>query len=121
MNAVPANKVYVRTFGCQMNAYDSEKIADVLRAEQGWQSTPQPEDADLIVFNTCSIRDKAQHKMRSDLGRLQKLKDANPALLIGVGGCVTSQEGAALLDAVPFIDLVFGPQTLHRLPAMIDA
>jgi tRNA-2-methylthio-N6-dimethylallyladenosine synthase len=83
---VPANKVYVRTFGCQMNAYDSEKIADVLAAEQGWQGTPQPEDADLIVFNTCSIRDKAQHKMRSDLGRLQKLKDANPNLLIGVGG-----------------------------------
>jgi tRNA-2-methylthio-N6-dimethylallyladenosine synthase len=104
-----------------MNAYDSEKIADVLQAEQGWQSTPQPENADLIVFNTCSIRDKAQHKMRSDLGRLQKLKDANPDLLIGVGGCVASQEGAALLDSAPFIDLVFGPQTLHRLPAMIAA
>jgi tRNA-2-methylthio-N6-dimethylallyladenosine synthase len=118
---VPANKVYVRTFGCQMNAYDSEKIADVLAAEQGWQGTPQPEDADLIVFNTCSIRDKAQHKMRSDLGRLQKLKDANPNLLIGVGGCVASQEGAALLDSAPFVDLVFGPQTLHRLPAMIAA
>jgi tRNA-2-methylthio-N6-dimethylallyladenosine synthase len=118
---VPANKVYVRTFGCQMNEYDSEKIADVLGAEQGWQSTARPEDADLIVFNTCSIRDKAQHKMRSDLGRLRELKDANPDLLIGVGGCVASQEGAALLDTVPFVDLVFGPQTLHRLPRMIEA
>jgi tRNA-2-methylthio-N6-dimethylallyladenosine synthase len=116
-----ARKVYVRTFGCQMNAYDSEKIADVLHAHDGWQSTPSPEQADLIVFNTCSIRDKAQHKMRSDLGRLQKLKDARPDLLIGVGGCVASQEGAALLDAAPFVDLVFGPQTLHRLPAMIAA
>ena len=121
MNTVSANKVYVRTFGCQMNAYDSEKIADVLQAQQGWQSTLQPEDADLIVFNTCSIRDKAQHKMRSDLGRLQRLKDANPDLLIGVGGCVASQEGAALLDSAPFVDLVFGPQTLHRLPGMIAA
>jgi tRNA-2-methylthio-N6-dimethylallyladenosine synthase len=104
-----------------MNAYDSEKIADVLHAQDGWQSTARPEDADLIVFNTCSIRDKAQHKMRSDLGRLQKLKDANPDLLIGVGGCVASQEGAALLDSAPFVDLVFGPQTLHRLPGMIAA
>jgi len=118
---VPANKVYVRTFGCQMNEYDSEKIADVLRAQQGWRSTAAPEDADLIVFNTCSIRDKAQHKMRSDLGRLRELKDANPDLLIGVGGCVASQEGAALLDSAPFIDLVFGPQTMHRLPQMIQA
>jgi tRNA-2-methylthio-N6-dimethylallyladenosine synthase len=118
---VPDKKVYVRTFGCQMNAYDSEKIADVLHAHDGWQSTPSPEQADLIVFNTCSIRDKAQHKMRSDLGRLQKLKDARPGLLIGVGGCVASQEGAALLDAAPFVDLVFGPQTLHRLPALIAA
>ncbi len=121
MKTVPASKVYVRTFGCQMNEYDSEKIAEVLRAEQGWQSTEQPRDADLIIFNTCSIRDKAQHKMRSDLGRLRELKDANPDLLIGVGGCVASQEGAALLDAAPIVDLVFGPQTLHRLPRMIEA
>jgi len=118
---VPANKVYVRTFGCQMNAYDSEKITDVLHDQQGWESTQQPEDADLIVFNTCSIRDKAQHKMRSDLGRLQKLKETRPGLLIGVGGCVASQEGAALLDSAPYVDLVFGPQTLHRLPGMIAA
>ena len=121
MTTVPANKVYVRTFGCQMNEYDSEKIVAVLQAEQGWSSTQAPEDADLIVFNTCSVREKAQHKMRSDLGRLRELKNANPALLIGVGGCVASQEGAALLDSVPFVDLVFGPQTLHRLPEMIRA
>jgi tRNA-2-methylthio-N6-dimethylallyladenosine synthase len=121
MKTVPANKVYVRTFGCQMNEYDSEKIGDVLRAEQGWQGAAAPEDADLIVFNTCSIRDKAQHKMRSDLGRLRHLKEANPDLLIGVGGCVASQEGAALLDSLPFVDLVFGPQTLHRLPQLIEA
>jgi len=121
MNTVPANKVYVRTFGCQMNEYDSEKIEDVLRDQQGWQAADSPQDADLIVFNTCSIRDKAQHKMRSDLGRLRQLKEGNPDLLIGVGGCVASQEGAALLDSVPFVDLVFGPQTLHRLPQMIEA
>jgi tRNA-2-methylthio-N6-dimethylallyladenosine synthase len=114
-------KVYVRTFGCQMNEYDSEKIADVLRAEQGWEGAATPDEADLIVFNTCSVRDKAQQKMRSDLGRLRELKDSRPDLLIGVGGCVASQEGAALVDAMPFVDIVFGPQTLHRLPAMIDA
>ena len=118
---MPANKVYIRTFGCQMNEYDSEKITDVLRAEQGWVHTDQAESADLIVFNTCSIRDKAQHKMRSDLGRLKELKAANPDLLIGVGGCVASQEGAALLDHAPFVDVVFGPQTLHRLPQLIAA
>jgi tRNA-2-methylthio-N6-dimethylallyladenosine synthase len=116
---VTAKKVFIRTFGCQMNEYDSEKMTDVLRSEQGWESTAQAESADLILFNTCSVRDKAQHKMYSDLGRLRALKDANPDLLIGVGGCVASQEGAALLDNAPFVDLVFGPQTLHRLPAMI--
>ena len=118
---MPANKVYVRTFGCQMNEYDSQKIVDVLRTQQGWQCADSAQEADLIVFNTCSIRDKAQHKMRSDLGRLRELKDANPDMLIGVGGCVASQEGASLLESAPFIDLVFGPQTLHRLPAMIAA
>ena len=118
---MPANKFYVRTFGCQMNEYDSQKIADVLSARQGWQLAASQDEADLIVFNTCSVRDKAQHKMRSDLGRLRELKEAKPALLIGVGGCVASQEGSALLDSAPFVDLVFGPQTLHRLPAMITA
>ncbi len=123
MPANPENppKVYVRSFGCQMNEYDSEKIADVLRAEQGWEPADAPEGADLIVFNTCSIRDKAQHKMRSDLGRLRELKEANPDLLIGVGGCVASQEGAAIIDSAPFVDIVFGPQTLHRLPRLIAA
>ncbi len=126
IKTVPANpenppKVYVRSFGCQMNEYDSEKIADVLRAEQGWEPADAPEGADLIVFNTCSIRDKAQHKMRSDLGRLRELKEANPDLLIGVGGCVASQEGAAIIESVPFVDIVFGPQTLHRLPRLIAA
>jgi tRNA-2-methylthio-N6-dimethylallyladenosine synthase len=121
MYTVTASKVFIRTFGCQMNAYDSEKIADVLRAEQGWVNADQPETADLIVFNTCSIRDKAQHKMRSDLGRLKELKDANPDLLIGVGGCVASQEGESLLEHAPFVDVIFGPQTLHRLPQLISA
>ncbi len=114
-------KLFIKTHGCQMNEYDSEKIADVLRAEQGWESADAPEGADLIVFNTCSIRDKAQHKMRSDLGRLRELKEANPNLLIGVGGCVASQEGAAIIESVPFVDIVFGPQTLHRLPRLIAA
>ena len=121
MKTVPANKVYVRTFGCQMNEYDSQKIVDVLRTQQGWQCTNSAQQADLIVFNTCSVRDKAQHKMRSDLGRLREFKETNPDLLIGVGGCVASQEGAAVLESAPFVDLVFGPQTLHRLPAMIAA
>ncbi len=121
MKTVPANKVYLRTFGCQMNEYDSQKIVDVLRTQQGWECTNLAQDADLIVFNTCSIRDKAQHKMRSDLGRLRQLKETNPNLLIGIGGCVASQEGAAVLESAPFVDLVFGPQTLHRLPAMISA
>ncbi|HYA65713.1 MAG TPA: tRNA (N6-isopentenyl adenosine(37)-C2)-methylthiotransferase MiaB, partial [Burkholderiaceae bacterium] len=121
MYTVSANKFYVRTFGCQMNEYDSQKIIDVLRIEQGWDVAQSPLEADLIVFNTCSVRDKAQHKMQSDLGRLRELKRVNPDLLIGVGGCVASQEGAALLDSAPFVDLIFGPQTLHRLPAMIAA
>ncbi len=104
-----------------MNEYDSEKIADVLRAEQGWEGAATADEADLIVFNTCSVRDKAQHKMRSDLGRLRELKESRPGLLIGVGSCAASQEGATLVEAMPFVDLVFGPQTLHRLPAMIEA
>jgi tRNA-2-methylthio-N6-dimethylallyladenosine synthase len=120
MKTVPANKVFIRTFGCQMNEYDSAKMSDVLCAGRQWERASRPQDADLIVFNTCSIRDKAQHKMRSDLGRLRQLKEANPALLIGVGGCVASQEGEALLQSLPFVDLVFGPQTLHRLPQMIE-
>src|ERR1700754_962828 len=114
-------KVYVKTFGCQMNEYDSDKMVDVLGAAEGLVKTDSPEDADVILFNTCSVREKAQEKVFSDLGRVRELKEANPNLLIGVGGCVASQEGAAIVARAPYVDLVFGPQTLHRLPELIDA
>jgi tRNA-2-methylthio-N6-dimethylallyladenosine synthase len=114
------SKLYLRTFGCQMNEYDSEKIADVMRAAQGTQRTEQPEEADLIVFNTCSVREKAQEKVFADLGRVRHLKRANPRLMIAVGGCVASQEGAAIVERAPFVDVVFGPQTLHRLPELLE-
>ena len=117
--AQPAKKVYIRTFGCQMNEYDSDKMADVLRAAEGYEPTPDPEQADLILFNTCSVREKAQEKVFSDLGRVKHLK--KKGVLIGVGGCVASQEGAAIVERAPYVDLVFGPQTLHRLPQMIEA
>jgi tRNA-2-methylthio-N6-dimethylallyladenosine synthase len=116
-----AKKVFIRTFGCQMNEYDSDKMADVLHAFEGYQKTSTPEDADIILFNTCSVREKAQEKVFSDLGRVRELKQANPNLLIGVGGCVASQEGDAIVRRAPYVDLVFGPQTLHRLPSMIEA
>ena len=114
-------RLYIRTFGCQMNEYDSAKMADVLRAEHGMEPTGDPAAADVILFNTCSVREKAQEKVFNDLGRVKHLKRANPQLLIGVGGCVASQEGAAIVARAPFVDLVFGPQTLHRLPRMIEA
>ena len=114
-------KLYIKTFGCQMNEYDSAKMADVLGASQPWQPTDTPEDADLVLLNTCSIREKAQEKVFSDLGRLRLLKKERPGLRIGVAGCVASQEGAAIVERVPFVDLVFGPQTLHRLPELLDA
>ncbi len=114
-------RVYVRTFGCQMNEYDSGRMADVLAAAGGYEPTDRPEEADLILFNTCSVREKAQAKVYTDLGTVRHLKRANPELLIGVGGCVASQEGEAIIGRAPFVDLVFGPQTLHRLPAMIAA
>src|SRR5471030_368226 len=114
-------KVYVKTFGCQMNEYDSDKMVDVLGAAHGLTQTNTPEDADVILFNTCSVREKAQEKVFSDLGRVRELKRANPKLLIGVGGCVASQEGAAIVARAPYVDLVFGPQTLHRLPQLIEA
>jgi len=117
--AAPAKKVYVRTFGCQMNEYDSDKMVDVLRAAEGYEPTADPEQADLILFNTCSVREKAQEKVFSDLGRVKHLK--KKGVLIGVGGCVASQEGAAIVERAPYVDLVFGPQTLHRLPQMIEA
>jgi tRNA-2-methylthio-N6-dimethylallyladenosine synthase len=113
-------KVYVKTFGCQMNEYDSDKMIDVLGSAEGLVKTDTPEDADVILFNTCSVREKAQEKVFSDLGRVRALKEANPDLVIGVGGCVASQEGAAIISRAPYVDLVFGPQTLHRLPAMIN-
>jgi tRNA-2-methylthio-N6-dimethylallyladenosine synthase len=116
-----ARKVHIRTFGCQMNEYDSGKMADLLRATQGFETTDRPEEADLILFNTCSVRERAQEKVFHDLGRVKHLKRGNPDLLIGVGGCVASQEGAAIVARAPYVDLVFGPQTLHRLPAMLEA
>jgi len=114
-------KLFIRTFGCQMNEYDSGKMADLLRAERGFEITDRPEDADLILFNTCSVRERAQEKVFHDLGRVKHLKQGRRDLLIGVGGCVASQEGAAIVARAPYVDLVFGPQTLHRLPELIDA
>ncbi|VCU69331.1 (Dimethylallyl)adenosine tRNA methylthiotransferase MiaB [Pigmentiphaga humi] len=113
-------KLYIRTFGCQMNEYDSDKMADVLNAEHPLELTDRPEDADIILFNTCSVREKAQEKVFSDLGRAKMLKREKPDLVIGVGGCVASQEGAAIVERAPYVDVVFGPQTLHRLPELIE-
>lgn len=113
-------KVFIKTFGCQMNEYDSDKMVDVLGASDGLVRTDTPEDADVILFNTCSIRDKSQEKVFSDLGRIKELKRKNPELVIGVGGCVASQEGDAIVKRAPYVDVVFGPQTLHRLPQLIQ-
>src|SRR3982750_4026040 len=110
-------KVYIKTFGCQMNEYDSDKMADVLQAAQGYEPTTDVDEADLLLFNPCSVREKAEEKVFSDLGRVKHLKAKGA--LIGVGGCVASQEGAAIVERAPYVDLVFGPQTLHRLPQMI--
>ncbi len=121
MNRKPEStgrKVYIKTFGCQMNEYDSDKMADVLGAAQGYEKTDDPEQADLIVFNTCSVREKAQEKVFSDLGRVKHLKQRG--VKIAVGGCVASQEGAAIIERAPYVDVVFGPQTLHRLPDLLD-
>ena len=111
-------KVFIRTFGCQMNEYDSDKMADVLRAHAGYETVSDPEQADLILFNTCSVREKAQEKVFSDLGRVKHLK--SKGVLIGVGGCVASQEGDAIVERAPYVDIVFGPQTLHRLPQLLE-
>ena len=115
------HKLYIKTFGCQMNEYDSGKMGDVLRQAHGMEPTDDPAAADVILFNTCSVREKAQEKVFADLGRVKPFKQVNPRLLIGVGGCVASQEGAAIVERAPYVDLVFGPQTLHRLPQMIEA
>jgi tRNA-2-methylthio-N6-dimethylallyladenosine synthase len=112
-------KLYIRTFGCQMNEYDSDRMADVLAASDGLALTDRPEDADVILFNTCSVREKAQERVFHDLGRVRELKTDNPDLIIGVGGCVASQEGASIVRRAPYVDVVFGPQTLHRLPQLI--
>jgi tRNA-2-methylthio-N6-dimethylallyladenosine synthase len=114
-------KVFIKTFGCQMNEYDSDKMADVLRVHEGLEQTDRMEDADVVLFNTCSVREKAQEKVFSDLGRVRELRETKPHLLIGVGGCVASQEGAALVKRAPYVDVVFGPQTLHRLPQLLRA
>lgn len=113
-------KIFVRTFGCQMNEYDSSKMVDVMRAAGEVSQTHDIEEANIIVFNTCSVRERAQEKVFSDLGRARQLKAANPDVVIGVGGCVASQEGEAILQRAPFVDVVFGPQTLHRLPDLIQ-
>jgi len=113
-----SRKVFIKTFGCQMNEYDSDKMADVLGAAQGYEPTDDPEAADLILFNTCSVREKAQEKVFSDLGRVKHLK--KKGVLIGVGGCVASQEGDEIIRRAPYVDVVFGPQTLHRLPELLS-
>ena len=110
-------KVFIKTFGCQMNEYDSDKMADVMHAAEGYEPTANVDEADLILFNTCSVREKAQEKVFSDLGRVKHLKAKG--VLIGVGGCVASQEGAAIVERAPYVDVVFGPQTLHRLPQLL--
>ncbi|MDH3304764.1 MAG: tRNA (N6-isopentenyl adenosine(37)-C2)-methylthiotransferase MiaB [Gammaproteobacteria bacterium] len=115
-----SKKLYIKTMGCQMNEYDSDKMADVLRESHGYRLTDTPDDADLLLVNTCSIREKAQEKVFSELGRWRALKEKKPGVKIGVGGCVASQEGEGITKRAPFVDIVFGPQTLHRLPEMIE-
>ena len=112
-----SKKVFIKTFGCQMNEYDSDKMVDVMRAAEGYEATQNVDEADLILFNTCSVRERAQEKVFSDLGRVKHLK--NKGVLIGVGGCVASQEGAEIIKRAPYVDVVFGPQTLHRLPQLL--
>ena len=114
-----AKKVFIKTFGCQMNEYDSDKMVDVMRAAEGYEPTQNVDEADLILFNTCSVREKAQEKVFSDLGRVKHLKERG--VKIGVGGCVASQEGAEIIKRAPYVDIVFGPQTLHRLPDLLQA
>ena len=116
-----SKKVFIKTFGCQMNEYDSSRMADLLGATDGMVETTAPEEADIILLNTCSIREKAEDKVFSHLGVYSPLKEKNPHLVIGVGGCVASQEGENILKRAPFVDVVFGPQTLHRLPDLISA
>jgi tRNA-2-methylthio-N6-dimethylallyladenosine synthase len=116
----PVKKLYIKTHGCQMNEYDSSRMKDLLGESHGMVETDDPEDADVVLINTCSIREKAQEKLFHQLGRWKRLKEKNPNVIIGVGGCVASQEGGAIAKRAPFVDLIFGPQTLHRLPEMIE-
>ena len=116
-----SKKLFIKTMGCQMNEYDSDKMADILRVSHGYELTDNSDDADLLLVNTCSIREKAQEKVFSELGRWRKLKEKNPQVRIGVGGCVASQEGDGITARAPFVDVVFGPQTLHRLPELLDS
>ncbi|GAC1631842.1 MAG: tRNA (N6-isopentenyl adenosine(37)-C2)-methylthiotransferase MiaB [Nevskia sp.] len=118
--AAAVSRVFIKTFGCQMNAYDSSKMADVLKASHGYEQTQDLDSADLVLLNTCSVREKASEKVFSDLGRLKAWKDAAPGRIVGVGGCVASQEGEAIARRAPVVDMVFGPQTLHRLPQLLD-
>jgi len=119
LESLVSKKVFIKTFGCQMNEYDSDKMADVMKAAEGYEPTQDVEEADLILFNTCSVRERAQEKVFSDLGRVKHLKERG--VLIGVGGCVASQEGADIIKRAPYVDVVFGPQTLHRLPELLAA
>lgn len=121
MSDKPVKKLYIKTHGCQMNEYDSARVRDLLGETHDLVTTDDPEDADVVLLNTCSIREKAQEKVFHQLGRWKKLKDNNPDLVIGVGGCVASQEGSSISERAPFVDVIFGPQTLHRVPEMIDA
>lgn len=114
-----AKKLFIKTYGCQMNEYDSDKMADLLKNFEGYEKTDNPEEAGVILFNTCSIREKAQEKVFSDLGRVRHIKQQNPEVIIGVGGCVASQEGNVIVKRAPYVDIVFGPQTLHRIPDLI--
>ena len=116
-----SKKLYIKTHGCQMNEYDSARMADLLGESHEMEITEVAEEADILLLNTCSIREKAQEKVFHQLGRWRKLKEANPGIKIGVGGCVASQEGEAIQKRAPFVDMIFGPQTLHRLPDMIEA
>ena len=118
-SATPRKKVYIKTHGCQMNEYDSSRMLDLLKVEQGAEVVNNPEDADILLLNTCSIREKAQEKVFHQLGRWRSLKEARPDVKIAVGGCVASQEGDAIGKRAPYVDVVFGPQTLHKLPDML--
>ena len=120
MTDASPKKLFVETHGCQMNEYDSARMADLLNASHGLEQTDSADEADVLLLNTCSIREKAQEKVFHQLGRWKHLKQKNPELIIGVGGCVASQEGAEIGKRAPYVDLIFGPQTLHRLPEMID-